>query len=43
MSKNKAATTLQRFTVGDMVRFYGSVRQTNLREIDSEVIRNISF
>lgn len=43
MSKNKAATTLQRFTVGDSVRFYGAVRQTNLFEVDAEIVRNLSF
>jgi len=43
MSKNRAATTLQRFTIGDMVRFYGSIRQTNLQEIDAGLIRNLAF
>ena len=43
MSKNKAETTLQRFTVGDKVRFYGAIRQTNLFEIDAEIIRNLNF
>ena len=43
MSKNRAATTLQRFTAGDTVRFYGSIRQTNLQEIDAEILRNLNF
>lgn len=43
MSKSKAASTLQRYTVGDSVRFYGSIRQTNLLEIDSDSIRNLTF
>ena len=43
MSKNKAATSLQRFTVGDKVRFYGAIRQTNLFEIDAEIVRNLNF
>ena len=43
MSKNKAATTLQRFTAGDTVRFYGSIRQINLQEIDASLIRNLAF
>lgn len=43
MSKNKAATTLQRYTVGDTVRFYGGIRQINLQEIDAEILRNLSF
>lgn len=43
MSKNKAVTTLQRFTAGDTVRFYGAIRQTNLQEIDTDLIRNLNF
>ena len=43
MSKNKALTTLRRFTTGDTVRFYGSIRQTNLQEIDTTLIRNLNF
>ena len=43
VSKNKAATTLQRFTLGDTVRFYGTIRQTNLQEIDAEILRNLNF
>lgn len=43
MSKNRAATTLQRFTAGDTVRFYGSIRQINLQEIDADLIRNLNF
>ena len=43
MSKNKAATTLQRFTAGDAVRFYGAIRPANLQEIDASLIRNLNF
>ncbi len=43
MSKNKAVTTLQRYTVGDTVRFYGSIRPANLQEIDASSLRNFSF
>ena len=43
MNKNKAATSLQRFTVGDTVRFYGSIRPTNLSEIDATALRNLNF
>ena len=43
MSKNKAATTLQRYTAGDTVRFYGAIRQINLQEIDADLIRNLAF
>ncbi len=43
MSKNKSASTLARYTVGDSVRFYGSIRPANLSEIDSDSLRNLSF
>ena len=43
MSKNKAATTLQRYSAGDTVRLYGSIRQINLQEIDAGLIRNLAF
>lgn len=42
-SKNKTATTLQRYTVGDRVRFFGAIRPINLSEIDSDTLRNLSF
>lgn len=43
MSTNKAPTSLARFTVGDRVRLFGSVRPTNLGEIDASVLRNLNF
>ena len=43
MSKSRVATTLQRFTAGDTVRFYGAIRQANLQEIDAGIIRNLNF
>ena len=43
MRKNRAATALQRFTLGDTVRFYGAIRQINLQEIDASLIRNLAF
>jgi hypothetical protein len=43
MSKSKAATSLGRYTVGDTVRFWGSIRPTNLQEIDASLIRNLTF
>ncbi len=42
-AKNKTPTTLQRYTIGDTVRLYGSIRPANLFEIDSSVLRNLSF
>lgn len=43
LSKNKAATTLNRFAVGDIVRIFGKIRETNLLEIDAEVARDLNF
>jgi hypothetical protein len=43
LSKNKAATTIKRFAEGDSVRLYGAVRETNLAEIDAEVVRDLNF
>lgn len=43
MNKNRANTSLSRFVIGDTVRFYGAIRQTNLSEIDAEVLRDMNF
>ncbi len=43
MSNNKSATTLQRYTIGDTVRLYGSIRKVNLQEIDADSLRNLNF
>lgn len=43
LNKNKETTTLQRFVVGDTVRFYGMIRKTDLSAIDAEVVRNKSL
>ncbi|MSR70538.1 hypothetical protein EXS62_00655 [Candidatus Kaiserbacteria bacterium] len=42
-SKNKTATTLQRYTIGDSVRLSGTIRPSNLLEIDSTSLLNLSF
>ncbi|MFA5877331.1 MAG: hypothetical protein WC880_03120 [Candidatus Paceibacterota bacterium] len=42
-NKTKKATSLSRFVVGDSVRFYGKIRQTNLKEIDADVASDLNF
>lgn len=43
LSKSKAPTKLSRFVVGDTVRLFGTIRKTNLSEIDAEVVRDVNF
>ena len=43
LKNNKAATTLSRFVVGDSVRFYGSIRQTNFTQVDTSILRDLNF
>lgn len=43
LNNAKTAASLSRFVVGDTVRFYGSIRPTNLTEIDASVFRDINF
>lgn len=43
LSNNKKPASLTRFVVGDSVRLYGAVRQTNLTEIDADTIRDLNF
>lgn len=43
LSKNKSATSLRRFAEGDKVRFYGAIRETNLTEVDAEIVRDLNF
>jgi hypothetical protein len=43
LNNKKSATTLSRFVAGDTVRFYGSIRQTNLTEVDSDTLRDLNF
>ena len=43
LKNNKKPTTLTRFVVGDTVRAYGSIRETNLTEIDAEIVRDTNF
>ena len=43
LKNNKTATTLSRFIAGDTVRFYGNIRETNFKEIDADVVRDLNF
>jgi hypothetical protein len=43
MRANRSATSLVRYAVGDTVRVYGGIRETDFNEIDGEVARDISF
>lgn len=43
LKKNRAEASLSRYLTGDTVRFYGAIRQTNLTEVDAEVLRDLNF
>lgn len=43
VNKNRVPTGLRRFAEGDTVRFYGAIRETNLAEVDAEVVRDLNF
>ena len=43
LKNNKCPGSLARFVIGDTVRFYGGIRQTNFTEIDAEIIRDLNF
>lgn len=43
LSVNKKSASLTRFVAGDTVRFYGSIRQTDLSEIDADTVRDLNF
>lgn len=43
LKKNKGTVGLTRFVVGDTVRFYGSIREANLSEIDASIMRDLEF
>ncbi|MBV9159817.1 MAG: hypothetical protein JO019_04445, partial [Candidatus Kaiserbacteria bacterium] len=43
LNNKKASVGLYRFAAGDTVRLYGKIRETNLSEIDAEVVRDTSF
>ncbi|TSC85172.1 MAG: hypothetical protein G01um101417_39 [Parcubacteria group bacterium Gr01-1014_17] len=43
LRKDKAKTTLQRFVAGDIVRFYGAIREAEWSVVDAEVLRTLEF
>ncbi len=43
VNRARGAVGLLRFMAGDTVRFYGSIRQTNLSEIDAILLRDLNF
>ena len=43
LNNRKKPASLTRFIVGDTVRFYGGIRQTNFSEIDAEIVRDLDF
>ena len=43
LNRNKGTASLNRFVAGDIVRFYGSIRETNLSEVDASVVRDLEF
>lgn len=43
LKNNKAPASLVRFVAGDTVRFYGGIRETNLGEVDAEIVRDMNF
>ena len=43
LNNRKKPTSLTRFVVGDTVRLYGAIRQTNLEEIDASILRDLNF
>jgi hypothetical protein len=42
-SKNKNSALLNRFVVGDTVRFYGTLREIDEPVIDADILRNLSL
>ena len=43
LRNNRKPTTLSRLVIGDTVRFYGAIRETNFEEIDAEIVRDLNF
>lgn len=43
LKRDRSLATLKRFLLGDTVRFYGKIRETDLSAVDAEVVRNISL
>ncbi len=43
INKARSSISLSRFVIGDILRFYGAVRQTDLSSIDAEILRDMNF
>lgn len=43
LNNRRQPATLSRFVVGDTVRFWGGIRQTDFGEIDAEIVRDLNF
>lgn len=43
LNKIRSNVSLSRFLVGDVIRFYGAIRKTDLTAIDASLVRNISL
>ncbi len=43
LNNKKNPTTLQRFVIGDTIRFYGAIREVDDPIIDAEVVRNLNL
>ena len=43
LRKDKSRVTLQRFVAGDIVRFYGAIREAEWSVVDAEVVRTLEF
>jgi hypothetical protein len=43
LTAKRLAAKLQRFVLGDTVRLYGKIRETNLSEVDAEIVRNLDL
>lgn len=43
LNAKKNPAKLQRFVLGDTVRFYGKIQETNLTVVDAEVVRNLDL
>ena len=42
-NKRRQPTSLNRFVLGDTVRFYGAIRETDLSAVDAQVVRNLDL
>lgn len=43
LTNKRKPVSLQRYVIGDTVRLYGKIRETNLTMVDAEIIRNLDL